>query len=230
MKNLKIILGLMTAVLLIQSCKKETLTAYTLDAGISMYKVGMEEGQDSLIRSFAILPETTLADTVTIPLRILGQPAQHDRQVQFAVNLTNSTATADQYELLPSFIPAGEFVGELRVKLNKTQALKTQEAKIWVELLSSADFNVGPKELASYVIKVNDYLSKPASWQDVRFGEYSQVKYGLIIRETGYAVFTGLHPEVFFYIVSKSRNALLAYQATHGKELLDEHQIPVSFP
>ena len=80
------------------------------------------------------------------------------------------------------------------------------------------------------MIKINDYLSKPASWDNIRFGEYSQVKYGLIIRETGYHDYTNLHPEVRLYIVGKCRNVLNAYLEEHGEEMLDENKLPVRFP
>jgi len=212
------------------ACKKDTMLSYDLGAGIAFYKAGILDGRDSMTLSFAVMTETTMSDTIELPLRIVGQPVNYDRQVQVGVDAEKSTANPNAYKLLSAVVPADSYEGTMRIRVDRTEELREQEVKIWLRLEETADFKVGPYELSSYLIKVNDFLSRPPSWHDVRFGEYSQAKYGLIIRETGYSDFTSLHPEVLFYIVAKCRNALNTYQQIHGEEMLDENQLPVRFP
>lgn len=230
MKTPIIVSGLLSLVCLIIACKKEELIAYSQGAGISMYKQRMSDGRDSLTRSFAVMAETTTSDTIAIPLRIVGEVSDRDRTVNYGIITDKSDVSKANYELFPAVIPAGSYTGVLQIRVNKTSDLKTRDAKLWITLLASADFIVGPKELSTYLIKINDYLTKPASWDEVRFGEYSQVKYGMIIRETGYHDYTGLKPEVLLYIVSKCRNVLRTYQAEHGTEMMDENKVAVRFP
>lgn len=212
------------------ACKKDKMLSYDLSAGIAFYKDGISAGRDSMTISFAVMTETTMSDTIELPLRIVGQPVNYDRPVQVNVDSERSTGSPNTYKLLSAMVPADSYEGIMRIRVDRTEELREKEAKIWLQLEETADFNVGPHELSTYLIKVNDFLSRPPSWHDVRFGEYSQVKYGLIIRETGYSDFTSLHPEVLFYIVAKCRNALDTYQQTHGEEMLDENQLPIRFP
>lgn len=211
-------------------CKKDQMLSYDFGSGIAIYKKAITEGLDSMTVSFAVMNEDVVSDTIAIPVRILGQISNIERQINYSVVTDSTTASAANYELLPATIPANSYEGVLLVKLNKTDDLSTKEARIWIALKDSEHFKVGPKEQANYLIKLNNYLTKPSSWQDVRFGEYSQAKYGLIIRETGYSNFTGLHPEVLLFIVAKCRNYLRQYILTHNAEMVDENGVPVRFP
>lgn len=224
------LIGLFALSLMPLACKKAGLIAYDNGSRISIYKDGIADGRDSLLRSFAVMKEEVLSDTVELPLRIVGPKTAHEREVAVRVNPEKSSLGSSDYEILKSVVPTDSYEGILEVKINRSAAMKEKDARIWLELQDSKDFEVGPKELASYLIKVNDYLTKPASWQDVRFGEYSQTKYSLIIRETGYSDFTAMHPEVFMFIVGKCNNVLRKYLAENGYEMLDENKVPVRFP
>lgn len=231
MKKIIYFMMLTVCMLLAVSCKKAMLTSYDLAAGITIYKNGLTNAvRDSVLRSFAILDQEQSFDTVRVPLRIAGLPAAYDRVISFKVVDSLSTATADHYDILPVVIPADSYVGELQVKLNKTPDMAEQEFRIALSLVDSEDFAVASKELSSYLIRVNNYLTKPASWNDFRFGEYSQVKYGLIIRETGYSDYARMVPELLFYIAGKLRNYLIDYEKENGYELVDEKGLPVRFP
>lgn len=211
-------------------CKKDKMLSYDFGSGIVIYKNGISEGRDSLTVSFAIKDENVTADTIELPLRIVGHVSDRERPVEYAIITEKTTAASNVYELLPAIIPANSYEGVLRIRVNKTEELKTKEAKVWIQLLNSTEFQVGPKEQMSYLVKVNNYLTKPSSWNDIRFGEYSQTKYRLIIRETGYSNFSGLLPEVLLFIATKCRNALSEYLIANDSEMLDENQVPVRFP
>lgn len=223
-------LSLVAVVIFMIACKKEGLQSFELPPAVTFYKAGIDEGRDSLTVSFAVAKEEVILDTVELPIRIVGLAANHDRSVNVKVDSEKTTAIEDSYELLPGIISAGENQGILRVILKRIPSLKEKEARLWIALDNSSDFQVGPKELSDYLIKFNDFLTKPASWDQIRFGEFSQTKYSLIIRETGYTDFSGLRPDVLLFIVSKCRLVLHDYQQLNGVEMLDENEIPVRFP
>lgn len=211
-------------------CKKAALMPYELSPRITIYKNGITAGRDSIIYSFAVKEETIAYDTVKLPVRIMGNVAAHDRKISYAVIPDSTDAPQENYELLPAIVPANSHEGMLWIKVKKTNELKTKERRIWISLKSSEDFQPGAKELQTYLIKLNNYLTKPASWDEIRFGEYSQAKYGLIIRTTGYSDFTSLRPEILIFIAGTGRNALYAYLQENGREMLDENELPVRFP
>lgn len=223
-------LSLVAVVVFMIACKKESLQSFELPPAVTFYKAGIEQGRDSLTISFAVEKEEVIFDTVELPIRIVGLVANHDRSVTVKVDIEKSTAIEGSYELLPGIISAGENQGLLRVILKRIPSLREKEARLWIALDQSDDFQVGPKELSDYLIKFNDFLTKPASWDQIRFGEFSQAKYSLIIRETGYTDFSGLRPDVLLFIVSKCRLVLHDYQQLNGVEMLDENEIPVRFP
>lgn len=212
------------------ACKKDKMLSYDFGSGIVIYKNGIAQGRDSLTVSFAIKNEAVQYDTVELPLRIVGSVSTKDREVKVSAISGLTTAPVANYEILPVMIPANSYEGLLKIKVNKTNDMKTKEVKIWLTLTDSDEFKVGPKEQSTYLIKVNDYLTKPSSWDNIRFGEFSQAKYGLIIRETGYSDFTGLLPEVLVFIATKCRNFLNQYFEINEKEYLDENEFPVRFP
>lgn len=208
------------------ACKKEKLMPYELDAKINMYK----QNGDSTVYSFAVKEEHVAYDTIKIPLRIMGLPSPKDRTVNYGVIPDKTTLSSTNYELLPVVIPANSYVGTLMVKVIKTEELRKTEGRIWIELGTSNDFKPGTKELQTFLIKLNNFLSKPNPWDEIRFGPYSQVKYGLIIRETGFSEFGSIGVENLIYIRGIGRNYVANYLRENGKELLDENGVPVRFP
>lgn len=211
-------------------CKKAALMPYELSPQITIYKNGIPAGRDSITYSFAIKQEALTFDTIKIPVRIMGNVASHERKINYSIVPDSTDAPAANYELLPAVIPANSYTSVIWVKIKKTEELKTKERRIWIKLKPSEDFQPGAKELQNYLIKVNDYLSKPAVWDQIRFGDYSQAKYGLIIRETGYTEFSVGAAELIF-IAGTCRNALTKYKEENGgQEMMDENGVPVRFP
>lgn len=208
------------------ACKKEKLMPYELDAKINMYK----QNGDSTVYSFAIKEESVSYDTIKIPLRIMGLSVAQDRVVNYGVIAEKTTVGTANYELLPVIIPANSYVGNLMVKVIKTEDLRKKEGRIWIKLGSSSDFKPGTKEQQTFLIRLNNFLSKPSPWDEIRFGPYSQVKYGLIIRETGFSEFGNIGVENLIYIRGIGRNYVAKYLLENGRELLDENGVPVRFP
>ena len=213
------------------ACKKDELLSFNEKPKIYIYKntlAPVSPVKDSVTYSFAIKPATIAIDTVFVPLRIIGKAENRDRKVNYEV-MSTSTAIPESYTLLPATIKANSFEGRLAILVKKVPALKTKEEKLWLKVTASADFDLGVADQLSYLVKINDFLSKPPTWPDNFFGAYSNIKYDLIIKTTGYVAFNTQINEMRF-VAQACKNALQIYEAQNGSPLLDELGNRVVFP
>jgi len=213
------------------ACRKDELLSFNQKPKVYIYKrtlAPVSPVKDSATYSFAIKPASVNTDTVFIPIRIMGDAAGHDRKVNYEA-MGISTADPESYQLLPAIIKANKFDGTLPVLIKKTPSLKNKEGKLWVTISASDDFDPGVSDQLSYLIKINDFLSRPPSWSDYYFGKYSNVKYGFMIQITGYTAFDNLGVSEMRFISQDCKNALLEYEAQNGT-MYDEAGDPVIFP
>ncbi|MDR6785525.1 hypothetical protein ABIE26_004235 [Pedobacter africanus] len=213
------------------ACRKDELVSFNQKPKVYIYKrtqAPVSPVKDSATYSFAIKPTSVVSDTVFIPVRIMGDAADHDRKVNYEV-MDISTADPESYTLLPAVIKANKFEGTLPVLIRKTPSLKNKEGKLWIAITASDDFDPGVSDQLSYLIKINDFLSRPPSWSDSYFGKYSSVKYGFMIQKTGYTSFDNLGVSEMRFIAQNCKNALLEYEAQNGN-MYDEVGDLVIFP
>ncbi len=212
------------------ACRKSDLQSYGSPDMVYVFKARFGSStNDSVTYSFATKQEGLQFDTVWVPVRIMGTAAAHDRVVNYDIVKEKSTIPTDNYTLLPALIKANSYTGFLPVKLMKSAVLKEQEMRLWIKIGTSADFKGGVDDQLTYLIKVNDFLSKPTSWKETLFGKYSNVKYDLIIKASGQSEFNNLGNTGEKFILQLARNALYAYENEHGM-LYDELGEIVSFP
>jgi len=232
---------------LVTACKKSELTSYTQPDMIYVYKEFYDANKDSLTYSFAIMPDGVMTDTVNVPLRIMGNARDKDRVVTIQTVAAGTTATSQQYTILPTNVKAGAFTTNIPILVNRTPEMKTREVRILLEIGASDDFLPGiPNTTAAinraggatqYLVKINDFLTKPSNWESLLstyFGTYSQVKYKFIIDVTGRTEFpiTGqdmVSPSQFLFYKQLCRVRLETYNAANGP-LKDEFGIFVTFP
>ncbi|SHM03699.1 protein of unknown function [Chitinophaga jiangningensis] len=225
------LLYLISFVILFGACQKESLQAYSSTALVYFYEAVRYKTitDDSITYSFAVVPDSVLTDTIYLPLRIIGEASKTDRQVGCELIAAASTADPSTFEILPAIIPANSYTGTIPVKVNRAAVLKKTEMRLWIQIINSADFKTGVSDQLKYLIRLNDFLSKPSSWRDNLFGKYSNVKYDLIIKATGVVDYTGLDYISERNLLQECRNALYAYENDHGF-LYDENGEPVVFP
>lgn len=222
-------LYLTAAVAFLAGCSKSELMPFEQKPQVYIYKKSGDAANDSTTYSFATQLPETVQDTFYIPIRVGGLASDQNRTVNYEA-LAKSTAPSDSYELLPAKIAAGAYSGVLPIRLIKNNMANDQEMRLWIKITSSADFEPGAADQLEYLLKVTNHLTKPSSWVQNYFGDFSQVKYGLIIRETGYTDFSGTLPSVWFFIMQKCKNALIEYKQTTGKDMVDELGNVVTFP
>jgi hypothetical protein len=232
---------------LVTACKKSGLTSYTQPDMIYVYKDFYNTNKDSVTYSFAIKLNSVMTDTVKVPLRIMGNARDKDRTVAIQTVADSTTATSQQYTILPTIVKAGSFTTDIQVLVNRTPEMKTKEVRILLGIAASDDFLPGiPNTTAApsraggatlYLVKINDFLTKPSAWETVLstyFGAYSQVKYKFIIDVTGRTEFpiSGqdmVSPSQFLFYKKLCREALETYN-TNNSPLLDEAGMVVTFP
>ncbi|WP_207512628.1 DUF4843 domain-containing protein [Longitalea luteola] len=233
--------------LLFTACKKSELTSYTQPGMVYFYKDHYDPDKDSIVYSFAIKSNALQADTIKIPLRIMGAAADYDRSVNIQVVTDSSTATPDHYTILPTVIKAGEYTTNVSLLVYRKPDLKSNELRLLLEVAASDDFQPGIYNSASgasmgggsvrFPVRINDYLTKPLNWDTFMvfyFGSYSQVKYKIVIDVTGRTEFstgaTGLTPSEMTYFGKACSYYLEEYNRTNGTKLTDETGQEVTFP
>ena len=215
------------------SCKKDKLMLFDQKSKVYIYKTSLEWlesylTRDSMTYSFATGPAAISTDTVFVPLRIMGDVENYDRKVNYEL-METSLADKESYELLPALIKANKFDGNIPIRIKRTAALEKTEGRLWLRIIASEDFEPGIIDQLTYLIKINDFLSRPATWNDYYFGDYSTVKYDFIIKITGYIKFDNYNQSETLYIAQTCKNALREYEELYGP-LYDENGVPVTFP
>ena len=238
----------MTLLVMATGCEKSELVRYEEPAMIYVYREAFNNDGDSVAYSFAIKANNLQVDTIKVPVRIMGDATNTDREVKLAVIADSTTAVeGTHYEFLPYHIPAGEFSADLPVLVKRTADLKNQEVRLLLQVTASKDFQPGiPHSPVAgnfagaglkYLVKINDFLTKPSNW-DTRliyyFGTYSQVKFKFIIDITGITDFPVGSPPAFSFGEMQYYNAFckskLSDHETANGPLLDEFGLPVTFP
>ena len=248
MQTAKNISFLLLAVIFIYSCKKSDLKLYDEPDMVYVYQNAFDANRDSISYSFAIKAATLTADTIKIPLRIMGVARDKDRTVGVRVVTEGTTAKEGQdFTLLPAVIKANEYTGYIPVLVKRTAGMKTSELRLIVEVIESADFKPGVPASApqspraggrlTMLVKMNDFLTKPSNWDSLLtfyFGSFSQVKFAFVIQVTGRSEFltSGADPvsspQLTYYKIL-CKNALAVYNASHPP-LTDEFGLAVTFP
>lgn len=126
-----------------------------------------------IVYSFGMLPEGKMIDTAKIAVRLLGQPADHDRQYSVSVVADSSTAQAGvHYEAIQPLqtFKAGLFADTLRIvvlrdKLSSSH-ITEENRRIRLQINDSKDFDKGVVKGSVMNLDINNYLSEPRWWKN----------------------------------------------------------------
>lgn len=136
MKNIVYTIFSMALCLVIAvSCEKDEIDNFSEKPAINFSK-------DSIQYSF--IQEVSDEHILEVPVAIIGNAADYDRYFDVEVlddELT--TATSDLYEIIEGKISAGEFSGNLLVKLKKSPILDDTSVSIHIASITSEDFVAG---------------------------------------------------------------------------------------
>lgn len=132
---------------------------------------------------------------VPVTVQLVGRPVPEDRQVDITVVSDNAVAGVDY--LLPerAVLPAGESSFRYVVTLIRTEAIKTEQKDMTLEIHANEHFSLPVKEMVlasgnystlEYRILFSDMFTvPPAGWDENILGEFSQQKFELVIKVLG---------------------------------------------
>lgn len=245
------------------SCSEEEVHTYVGDSQLffSYADASINTPVDSTFVLFGYAEsEQTVDSIISIPVQVSGLPVGVDRSFKYEIVDTLTTAAlGEDYELLESHIEANSLFGFARIKLNRTEKLKKNTLSIGIKLLPNDNFktdyvrifnpNASEADIERmnpnvYRLFINDMISKPLGWIlfesrfKMFFGEFSQVKYQLILEVCKLnddffqfdtlAVYNERFPTTLLMKWTAMVNsALVRYEKENGQKLVDENDIVV---
>ncbi len=149
-------LSLLFAILLYGSCEKDELIKFEesshavvfpgLGDALTYPGYDLATGVYSVTFSFLSVEMGVPSAIAKLPVRVTGVAVPYNREVGVKVVEEGTTATPDQYKLVKATIPANETYGVIEIEVKYADELLTEERVLYVELTSSGDLGLGPRE------------------------------------------------------------------------------------
>lgn len=175
---------LLLAILSLVSCKQDDIMLYQQADGV--YFNGYSTTYNFIENAKNL---EWGADTVNVPILITGMAADHDRPIlmEEAKGDTLFTAEPDMYEILGGTVPAGEYAGLVRVKINYTHALDDSIYVARFRIAPNNEFPVVDLNGGTFSLSITNKFTQPANWSRLKssFGNYSNSWYTFILKVTG---------------------------------------------
>lgn len=221
----------MLVIVSVASCKEnDDLSMYENDPKVYFWGGVNTVTADSIGYNFILLPTSQTKDTIYLPLRIMGDVADYDREVELEIVDSSSAKEHIVFEIGPKKVRANSFTDSIPVYINRTPDMTTKILKLYVNLLPSKDFKVGYDQYKDFKVSITDQLVPP-TWSftfAAVFGQFSMVKFRFMVATLQRVTFPNL-PSELAAMGSKCKVALAAYEAANGP-LYDENGLQVVFP
>ncbi|MCT4646824.1 MAG: DUF4843 domain-containing protein [Carboxylicivirga sp.] len=140
---------------------------------------------DSIVVSLVGVP---IADTIYVPINLLGQNSDAEHEFLLSIDENLSTAQPGVHYDLPNefFYPDSVVTYQLPIVIySKDESLLENTFVLKLSLESNANFGIAFEDRKSYSIYITKELLKPDSWRDFFFGTYSKVKYAKLAEIAG---------------------------------------------
>lgn len=232
------VIGLLMLVAVI-GCSEEDGFDYAGGAQVYFERVAGSGTADSTTYSFAVRDNDLQFDVIEIPLVVTGKSVDYNREVNLVVVDEKTTAVRDvDYTMEKVVIAAGDGKAVLKIKVNRTEDLKSEERVIFLQILPSEGLGVDVDTTwLDYKVKINDILTKPARWIyecQPYFGTYSKVKYRYIIDVLGIWDFpdsgeNAIPKGQMLFYKDKMKSELARWEKENNKQMLDENNVHVDF-
>lgn len=183
MKNIGIYIILL---LLLAACEKDLDTF----SGAHCVDFVMESDRDSIVYSFAFYPGVEQG-IIKIPVEIMGPVSRSERTYKYMIDPRSTARVGVDYEALPleGKIAPGRTTDTICIRVTKNEDMADRSFTLFLNLLTSGDFEVGMPERALSKIYISDMLTQPQWWDDWYsdnvLGVYSDKKYRYFIEQTG---------------------------------------------
>ncbi len=176
LKSILVLLAILT------SCNQDIDNFYDEKARVQFTYFNEVTGSDKVTRrtyfnqttfSFGMMDEAVERDTARIPVEFLGNISNQDRNYQVRIVSDSTTAVEGlHYEPISTtqIFKAGRMRDTLKIVV-KRKALSSsfsnpEDKRLTLEMVSTADFNLGMKDGLRTRLYINNYLSEPIWWKD----------------------------------------------------------------
>src|SRR3954471_6097917 len=113
------------------ACEKDDRLIYSDKPGIYFFTDSSFYIRDSLTYSFAIKQSTREADTIKIPVKLMGLAGKSAYSIPIEVVSAGTTAIEGKhFQLLPASIKAGKYTDSVLIRVMKTPDLDNTEVRL----------------------------------------------------------------------------------------------------
>ena len=232
MKSSINILAALLLLIQFSSCKEnDDQLMYQNDPGIYFYSRNHPFPNDSIVYNFILTPLEQMKDTVYLPLRIMGDAAAYDRQVNLRVEDSSTAKEGVDFSFGPMVVKAGKYTDSVEVYVVRNGELQEEVKHLYITVQQSKDFKPGYSDFQKFTVAITDQLLPP-TWTytlNVTFGAFSMTKFRFMVTTLKRTDFSGILPSEMAAMGSKCKVALADYEETNGP-LLDENGIRIVFP
>lgn len=213
MKKIIYITGLLAFFALTTACEQQDILRYDPNRAAIEFspQTAADLAGDSITRTtftFRSLPPGETETILSIPFNIVGFPAPIDRRAVITILPDSTTATANQFEIVSTIVPANSFQGQLRVRVRNDQGAAFEPVRIWFRTQPGGDFpypSQGGPGFNNRILELTNGLVRPPEWNvggpvERRLGTYSTAFYQLIIDATGIRRFPFSVAQPGFYL------------------------------
>lgn len=165
------------------ACKKDRFLTY--DHFSNIYLDLNADQRDSIVYTFAY-DMTMAADTIFIPVRLMGHRTDTERFYEAYVEQDSSSAQIDKhYKALQNRYSLAEGQGQtsLPIIVYNTSDLEKHSVNMIIKLKASDDFGVENNKLIRAYVVLSAQLEQP-NWWNMWMGTYSRVKHQLFLLVT----------------------------------------------
>lgn len=191
--------SLALSAILLGSCSEDSGLVYADRARLQFDADG--SSISDLSYSFVWGSSTRQRDTVYIPVRVLGGPADYDRTADLE-QVFDSAATEDaQAKASVHYVPftdegarklltvrAGHVTDSIGVIVLRDASLAKAAVRLRLRIKENNDFGGGETGKLERSLIISDLLEKPSTWNrttDYYLGTYSTVKHQLMVKVVG---------------------------------------------
>lgn len=115
-------------------------------------------------------------DEYELPLILVGNTSIYDRQVEYEIDEEHTSAPKSSYEIVESKIPANSLKGVIKIKMYNTEEIQQGASyTVKLQLKSSPDIGVGPKEYIAATLNWNNEITPPASTDRYIWATYNSL-------------------------------------------------------
>ena len=222
MKLFRNTIAMITALVLMQSCKKDEIMLYDAGDHVQFNK----SYTDSSMFSFLALPNEDEAQAPLV-IELVGKPSGKDRQYKISVVKDQSTATPQHYSLPANFtLKANRTQDTAWITVKKLPDISVKPVRLVLMIESTDELKYGQIDYCVSILNISNVIARPDWWnQTVEWyylGEYSDKKFKLFIQVTGLSEINSANIDEVRYYTMKLKSYLLK-EKDAGRTVYEEN-------